>query len=594
MSDKNFVPNIAQVTAARNALINFLTHGQHFCPFVDACEYVCRMKRFGLIHYVFRFCSKGGPWMVAVSGGFSSDTDLEPDLYIGTDGTLYAEKTVEQVAQKLLDRMHFFAENEELDDLLPDSDQILTPEEMDRKVSELQKALRRIGVDVNQDQMRQMMELDQAERLREMEREEPGWEDESAFISQKVLLSSPVSDLSAVADSISDASYHNVLCEKDDDALCFRYRDARVRVSCCDDISKEEIERAAEWTQDAENALKDPLSCAAAILVEAESEELSETDLAYFSLLVIRAILATTPAMGVLTSGPLLSKEAYIRILEDSHFTNGFPLDLFVCVAKVTHHGVTMHKTFGMPALGAAEILSSPEPDYDVDALDGDLLDMAYDLLLNDSLMPDPTADEDEMYVGHGGSGWIYRLHPFYVHGEPEDEDEMPIAWLAAQTKYVWMDEPGRIMDTLRSLATEDFDPAAMMNRLGYFVLWAYKRKKLDPIFVNDMDHGMAESRFKGDIRLFLLELVECLDTRIFKPEAARFVEDYYCARHPQEGFYADLRDYTLAHTYAPQDVIRMQSAGREAPALGEWSEKVFQDICKLLDERFAEWKKRK
>ncbi len=588
------IPNIAQVTAAREALMDFLTHGQHFCPFVDACEYVCKMKRFGLIHYVFRFCSKGGPWLVAVSGGFESDTDLEPSAYIGTDGTLYDEKTVKQAAQNLLDRMHFFEEDGELQDLMPDPDQVLMPAELDKKAADLQKALRRIGIKVNQEQMRHLLEQDQSERLRQMAREANGEEEDPVFLSQKVLLSSPISDLSVVADSIAEASHQNVMCEKEGEALCFRYRDAKVRVSCCDDVSKEDIERAAGWTQDPENAVKNPLSYQAAILVEAESRELAETDLAYFVVLVIRAILATTPAMGVLTSGPLLSKEAYIRILEDSHFTRGFPLDLFVCVAKAPGDDLLMYQTRGMIDFGMAEVFAEQVPGWDEEAIPGDLLDIAYDLLMNEALIPDPDAEEDEdLYVGHGGSGWIYQLRPCYLHGEPEDENELPVAWAADQTEYVWMDEPWRVADDLRPYITADFNPAAMMNRLGYFIMWAYKKKKLDRIFARDMDHAMADPDFEGDVRLFLLETAGCIDTRIFKPEAARFVEDYYSMRHPETGFYADLRDYTLAHTYVPQEVIRAQSAGCEAPAFGEWNEKVFKDICTLLDKRFAEWKEK-
>lgn len=162
-----FVPNMAQVVAARDVLVDFLVHGQHFCPFVYACEYVCRLDRFGLIHYVFRFCVRGGPWIVAVAGGFSSEADREPDTYIGTDGTLYREETAKQTAERLLDRMHFFAENGELEKLMPDADRVLTPEEMDRTVAALKEALQRIGIEVDTAQMRQLMELDQADFRRQ-------------------------------------------------------------------------------------------------------------------------------------------------------------------------------------------------------------------------------------------------------------------------------------------------------------------------------------------------------------------------------------------------------------------------------------------
>ena len=591
MSTKPF-PNMAQVVAARDALTDFLVHGQHFCPFVDACEYVCRLERFGLIHYVFRFCVKGSPWMVAVSGGFSSEEDREPDTYIGTDGTPYREETAEQAAEALLDRMHFFAENGELEKLIPDADQVLTPEEMDRTVEKLREALRRVGVEVDAAQMRQMMELDQAEVRSRMDGAGEETDEEPATISQTVLTAEPVTDMKLLADAIAGASFRTATYETEKDVVILHYGEADVTVTALSAVSDADIETAAARTPGSEDVPKNFHSYTGALSVQATSRTLWESDLGYFLVHVVAAVLERIKAVGVLTAGALLSPEAYRRSLTDAFYTRGFPIELFVCVSEETDEdGTPLLVTHGMEEMGDAELFCLKPDKEEVAEASSDLLDIAYDLLMNEALTAPLGDPEEEYYLGRGGSGYMYALYPEQSDGP---EGSVPDAWWVERTLYAWMDDAGRITDNLRMIAPDGMPAENMMNRMGYFLLWAHARKFWRKFFENEIDHRMTEPRFAGDIRRLLLELAEALDTRIFTEEAQRFVEDYYSMRHPEEGFYADLRDYTLAHTYAPQDVIRMQSAGCEAPAFGEWSEKVFKDVSALLDKRFAEWKGKK
>ncbi len=586
MSAKSF-PNMAQVMAARDALTDFLVHGQHFCPFVDACEYVCRLQRFGRIHYVFRFCAKGGPWIMAVSGGFTSETDLEPDTYVGTDGTPFREETAKQAAEQLLDRMHFFSENGELEKLMPDPDRVLTPEEMDRTVEKLQEALRRVGVVVDTAQMRRMMELDQAEVRRQqgLDAEE---EEEPISIEQTVLLSSPVPDSRALADEIARASFRHATYEMDGDAITLHYGEADVTVMSVTCPNEKEIETATLRTPHSPDVPKDLFRACAALWVKVESRTLWEPDLGYFMAHIVAVISEQTKTIGIMTPGALLSPDAYRGSLADAFFTRGFPIELFVCVSEETGgDGVSLLRTHGMEEMGDAELLCRKPADADVSAMSADLLDIGYDLLMNENLTEVPGNSAEEKYLGRGGSGYMYELYPKRTEGP---EGSVPDYWWVERTAYVWMDDAGRITDNLRMIAPDAMPAENMMNRMGYFLLWAYGKGFLQAFFKNEMDHRMAEPRFGGDIRRLLLDLAEALDTRIFTEEARGFVEEYYTMRRPEEGFYKDLRDYTMAHTYAPQKVIRMESAGIEAPALGEWNETVFQDVCGILDKKWEEW----
>lgn len=584
------VPNMAQVVAARDVLVDFLVHGQHFCPFVDACEYVCRLDRFGLIHYVFRFCVKGGPWIVAVAGGFSSEADREPDTYIGTDGTLYREETAKQTAERLLDRMHFFAENGELEKLMPEADRVLTAEEMDRTVAALKKALRRIGIEVDTAQMRQLMELDQADLRRQKDGHgaETDGEDESVSIEQTVLLVKPVSDMKALADVIAKASFRHATYETEEDVITLHYGEADVTVMTLPPIPAGEIETAAARTPDSPDLPKGSFAHGGALWVRAVSDTLWEADLGYFLVHVVAAILEQTKAIAVLTQGPLLSPEAYQRRLTDAFYTRGFPIELFICVSEETNAEGTFLRTYGMEEMGDAELFCRKSDAEAVAAVSSDFLDIAYDLLMNEELTVPPENGGEEMYLGRGGSGAMYALCP---ERTDSPEGSVPDVWRVERTGYAWMDDAGRIGDNLRMIAPDGMPAENMMNRMGYFLLWADSRNGLQPSFEKELGHRMTEPRFAGDIRRLLLELAEALDTRIFTEDVRGFVESYYTMRRPEEGFYAELRDYTLARTYAPQDVIRMESAGYEAPALGKWNEKVFSDVCLLLDKRFAAWK---
>lgn len=109
------LPNFKQIYAARDCLREVLVNDQKLCPAVDKIEYVGEIERFGELHYIFKFREPGGPWLVGVSGGYTSKDQVEPGEYVGSMGDAYNEATVKGAAIALLDDMKQFMEGEEMD-----------------------------------------------------------------------------------------------------------------------------------------------------------------------------------------------------------------------------------------------------------------------------------------------------------------------------------------------------------------------------------------------------------------------------------------------------------------------------------------------
>lgn len=97
--------NLPQIYAARDTLKNVIVFEQKFCTSIDKIEYAGEIERFGMRHYIFKFREAGGPWLLAVAGGYTDDREREPGEYVGTMGALYSEKTAQQSAIELLDDM---------------------------------------------------------------------------------------------------------------------------------------------------------------------------------------------------------------------------------------------------------------------------------------------------------------------------------------------------------------------------------------------------------------------------------------------------------------------------------------------------------
>ncbi len=576
-------PNMAQVIAARDYLTDFLVHAQGFCRAVDRCEYVATISRFDMTHYVFKFCARGGPWYLAVCGGFSSAEDTEPGCFVGTDGSLYEEATAVATAEALLDRMYVLTNRLNFEDMLPDLSVPMTQEETESLVQTIMRKLADTGITANIGEVRQMIET-----LQRMEQgiDAAAPDNLPCRLSSRVLFGAVPGDLQGIPNRLMHFTYPPQTFEETDEGLVIVFDRMKITISRAEKATEEEIRLYGGRNEKAEDFIGDCFRNEGTIVLSATSDEADYAEISYMLAHAVKAALELPQALAVLTGSTLLSKAQYTDIVDSADYDRMMPLDAFVTVAPETDEPGAHLRTYGLEPFAFLELLSADETD---DELAEDMKDIAYDLVFDETFwIQEPDDPSKPWEFMRGNSGFMYKLAD-----EKDSSGKTGLFRTMRRTPYMWMDETQRIRDDLRMAGVALRDDAQMMNRMAFFLLWAYGHNLLRRDFMWEMDHEMMQRRYHNDLRRWLLEVSGSLDTRIFLKAGRGFVEEYYCMRHPTLGFYKELKEFTIARENNPRIVAHMQSVGPEAASFLMWNHEMFEDVADLLDKRYKEYRKR-
>ena len=571
-------PNMAQVIAAREYLTDFLVHAQGFCRAVDRCEYVATISRFDMTHYVFKFRARGGPWYLAVCGGFKSAEDKEPGCFVGTDGSLYEEATAVQAAEALLDRMYVLTNRVNFEDMLPDLSVPMTQEETESLITDIMRKLSDAGIKADIFEVRQIIET-----LQRMEQgiDAAAPDNLPCRLSARVVFGAMPPDLRGIPNRLMHFTYPPQTFEETDEGLVMVFDRLKITISRGEKATEEEIRFYGARNEKAEDFIGDCFKNEATITLSATSEETDLAEISYMLAHAVKAALELPQALAVLTGSTLLSKAQYTDLVDDADYNRMQPLDAFVAVAPESDKPGAHLRTYGLEPFKFLELLSLDETD---DELAEDMKDIAYDLVYDESLwIQEPDDHSKPWEFMRGNSGFTYKL---------ADEKNSPFRTVR-RTPYVWMDETQRIRDDLMMAGVALRDDAQMMNRMAFFLLWAYGHNLLRSDFMWEMDHEMMQRRYRNDLRRWLLEVSGSLDTRIFLKAGRCFVEEYYSMRHPTLGFYKELKEFAIARENNPRIVAHMQSVGPEAAVFLMWNQETFEQVADLLDRRYKEHRKR-
>ena len=575
-------PNMVQVRSAKEFLTDFLINGQQFCDAVEEMEYVGRVIRFDLLHYIFKFRMKGSPWYLGVCGGFSSDTEMEPGIYVGADSTLFCEDTYKKDAERFLDQLHTLCDDLDMQNLVPDEKEIITGEDVSDIAKSIQNKLAGKGIDADLEELKKILggltDNDDGKHKRF-----PFLEDEEFTVSCRVLLSLPVPDLTAIAHRLEHTMYHPGTYEIKDGALCMNCQNIDVKVFEAGRVSEKDIPFLQEETGKSE-ALSAYKKHSSSLLIEVTGRDGADIDQGFLLAHVAAAAVELSQGVAVVTDVGLFPKDKYLTMIEAADYDRLLPIDAFLRIVEGNDETGSFLRTVGLKTFDHEEMITDVKTDgrYDEEWKE-DLKDIAYEILVADELTEDLESSIRTYgfrYIMRGNSGYTYNVFP---EGTPTNMDD----WRVTRTSYVWMDEETRIKEDLRSCHMGVAQPAQYMNRLAIFILWAYDRRLLNAKCRGMLEYLTSDEKYKGDVRSALLEVSSALDSRIFLKKARDFVEDYYSMRHPNSGYYRDLQQIAISHQMDPCTVAHMMGAGANAISLLSWTKATFAEVSALLDRKY-------
>ena len=595
------LPNMKQMTVAADILIHVLTHVQHFCKSIEHCEYVGKIERFNLSHYIFKFRESGGPWYIGVCGGFTSETDMEPIGYIGTDGSLFQAGKSTEAAISMLDHMHEVCHS--FSDTIQNGigkPKSLSKIDPDALIEDVKKKLQNTGHEITPEEMRELQNLitnlrdhlpfsDEDDEPYSDEDDEPySDEDDPPFEMEfHVGFKKALPDLSGFLKKLMHSDVRPESYEKSGNCLVLHYSELVITV-----LQKEKLPKwRLDVTLPEETLDADLLSAfakhTASLLIVASGTESLTVIMAHLGALIANEASLLSGALFVRTPTLAFTPKKYRDIIGASAQKQIFPMDAFVHFGMTTDAcGYSFLRTYGMGLFGIKELTSESNPDKEWKK---DLRSIATDLLFRNFL---PTEDshtpENPRYIVGGQSGYSYTLRPGrWIRGLSEQ------SWQLRRTGYFWMDDIFQIADNLDIAGVDIDDESDLMNRMAAFLLWAQDHQFLAPRFRTKMERQRGYGKFQEDIRTYLFKVSGSLDTRIFKKEIRPFVENYYNRGNPTRGYFRDVMEIALSKILLPKMKAQAQKAGIDAIALLPWSEDLCEEIKKRIDTRYEEYLKK-
>lgn len=582
-------PNMKQIYAARDCLRDVLVNDQKLCPAVEKIEYVGQIERFGQLHYIFKFREPGGPWLVGVSGGYTSKDQIEPGEYVGSMGDAYNEGTVKGSAIALLDDMKNFMEGEEMDAIKA----ALEDEDVAGMVRELKDLAERSGLDISEDEIKkkviEIMKSDDPDAaLADFEEEEANgrFDEPEEGIEQFILLADSSLSLVKCKNEILKAiADKRAFAYKDDDRWVIEYLDSAVVLEMIGKpwtLEAKALGSLGFWpgAREAYTRHKDALS----VWCYNEKGYTNKFTALLESLAVDVCLdVAGKKGLAIIEAG-IIADPAIYRLVQEQADTQGrFPIENVVQpMIRPMKKNLVKLETHGLKAFWFGEMrMKNPVPIEEVDECWKDLL--RFSMRISDARTP-----EINQFMS-GQSGYAYHLK----------ENEGPEAYCVEVEKLdaLVLEEADMSWQKIKA-SVGGVKKINAMNRPFFFFLWAEKQGLMSQAWGQK---SKMYKRQKEDIRQLGWDINDgVLLSDILTPEGAKFAKAYYNywaifnwyqeEDKTQVSYYMDLMKYANAHLpHRRADII--ERIGIESPALLPWTPEIQAGVEDVIQKRYEEWK---
>ncbi len=589
------LPNFKQIYAARDCLRDVLVHDQKLCPAVDKIEYVGEIERFGELHYIFKFREPGGPWLVGVSGGYTSEDQIEPGEYVGSMGDAYNEATVKGSAIALLDDMKQFMEGEEMDAIKA----AFEDEDVAGMVQQIKELAERSGLDISEEEIkRRVVDIMKSGGPDEKKSDGPDWldeiedadwsDDDDMSMQQVIALTTPHFPGKEIAHAMEALIGRvGIVWEQEENQCVMSWHDFSVSFELTSEAWSEGMEGrmyANYCWKDAKAAWK---AQKAFLTVSVYHPRENWKGVGRMLVQAVAAALSVygKEALAVKMFGIIENPDAYLELFRHARQFSQYPMENLVWadVYQYKDDETSVHiETVGMEDFGLAElVIDDSVPIGQAEPRRKELLSIASSMVEGD--IPQRRA------IVIGNLGTVYQMNPW-------NQQDGDFACHMKATGDLVMEQDVQIHHALKGSGVT-VSKASRMNRAGFFLLWAVDKKILGEKVARSLKQAL-----KGgiDLRKFLQEGSDgILQNRIFNKLGRDFVKAYYCriladADDGTPNYYDDLMKYTLAWSAGTKREDKAKQAGLEAPAVLLWNEKTKREVADLIQKRFEEWKKNK
>ncbi len=587
------LPNMKQIYAARDCLRDVLVNDQKLCPSVDKIEYVGQIERFGQLHYIFKFREPGGPWLVGVSGGYTSKDQIEPGEYVGSMGDAYNEGTVKGSAIALLDDMKSFMEGQEMDAIKS----ALEDEDVAGMVREIKALAEKSGLEISEDEIKKrvidIMKSDDPSAFEDLKDEDEGdgWGEMEDGIEHILLLSDHSLTADKVKDIIVDAvggnsvgTFSHVDVQKTDESgYLIHYLVYTIDIQVMGrrwELPKDtKVLGAWSKADQAYEKHQDALS----IWVYGDQNAGSNQGAALCLTMVAAACVEKfkKKVLAVICGGQVVEPDDYMSVADQFRNHQGFPVENFLRpdIRPAAKSGQMYMGTFGMVSLLGEEIrIAQPISIQDGQDRWNDLLWMGERLVRIGKL-------SKAMYVP-GQFGYTYYLSEKTEQGERYIKADM--------TDVLLMDDAEEIYMTASYLVS-GLSRVRCVIRPMCFLLWADKAGLLTSRCHEDLN---AYLKTHKDPRNFVWSRNGGqLTSKDLNKEGIEFAKAYYNVNiiiqeqiGKQPSYYEDLAEYTKPYT-TRRRADTLAKLYLNTPILLKWEPKIVEDIEAILQKRYEEWK---
>lgn len=584
------LPNMKQIYAARDCLRDVLVNDQKLCPSVDKIEYVGQIERFGQLHYIFKFREPGGPWLVGVSGGYTSKNQIEPGEYVGSMGDAYNEGTVKGSAIALLDDMKSFMEGQEMDAIKS----ALEDEDVAGMVREIKALAEKSGLEISEDEIKKrvidIMKSDDPSAFDDLGDDEgDGWGEMKDGIEHVILLkdhSLAINKAKAAIVKAFGGASKTKSTKTQDGGYQIQFMMYTIDIQLMGrpwELPKYHGSLGL-WpgSPQAYESQKDALS----IWVFSDHPMASNEGVAMTLTIATAACIEafSKAALGVICAESIVPTDSYLQTAAVFREQGQFPIHNFIRpeLLPVKDHEKLQLGTHGFSSLLGDEMgFDEPIPMDDIEKRWTDLSWIALQLLDKGKVARD-------IYMP-GADGYAYRVHPVLRNKDFPIGVEMTHQLMLEDISFLWDNLKWNITGLRR---------ACSGNRPTLFLNWAAKQGLMVPDKKQEWD---AYGKANKDIRnIFWNQWSPQIMGDLLTEEGQAFAKAYYHLGFVIKGsvqslksYYADLGQYARTHIQHRRGET-LEKAGVDAASLLPWNETIQKDAADMIQKRYEEWKKGK